>query len=192
MNGADVERALRDDAHASKIFRGVFSLDGMAKRLDVDENAATSLYVFNTHNSSQPGEHWMAMVMRGRTAYYFDSFGRHPRLYPTLSAKLERACDRVYYSTRLFQDLSSTACGDYCLLFALLTSRGWSLQRFVNWLAMFNDSEERDHVLRLTVTLLYGTTFHSSYRQNRGGLTGLQKLHAVRALNILGRECSFA
>lgn len=191
MNSADIERALGGDDVAAQYFAGVFPYDRMVRNFSCS-NDRTKMYVFNTHPSLKPGEHWIAVVTRGRTVYYFDSFGRHPGVYPALCKKLRLESDEVFYNSSLFQNLSSTACGDYCLLFCLLSSRGWSLLRFVNWLRSFESSETRDHALRQILIDRYGPYFHSSYRQNRRGLTGAHKLHNIIGLRASGKRCIFS
>ena len=190
MNSRDIDRALRGDAHCSRYFEGVYSYEEMVRRFACSDDDV-KMYVFNTHPSLKPGEHWIAVVTRGRVAYYFDSFGRHPDVYAALANEFRLQCRRVYYNNTLLQNLSSTACGDYCVLFCLLSARGWSLQRFVNWLSSFDLSETRDHTLRRLLIEMYGDDFHSSYRQNRRGLVGVDKLHNVVGLRAIGERCDY-
>ena len=190
MNSEDIDVALRGDPASAHHFVGVFPYDEMVRNF-TSSTGKTKMYVFNTHPSLKPGEHWIAVVVKGRTVYYFDSFGRHPAVYSRLAEKFRFECDNVFYNNTLFQNLSSTACGDYCLLFCLLSSRGWSLQRFVDWLDSFDSSETRDHTLRRIVTNEYGNNFHSSYRYKRRGLVGVDRLHNDIGLRALGKHCSY-
>jgi len=190
MNSGDIQRALSGDVYTAPLFAGVYPYDAMVRAFTCSDDA-TKVYVFNTHPSRKPGEHWIALVVKGRIVYYFDSFGRHPDVYPALAKKIRRESVKVFYNSCLLQDLSSTACGDYCVIFCLLSSRGWSLQRVVNWMSSFDSSETRDHALRQILIDAYGPDFHSSYRQNRSGLVGGHKLHNVLALRAVGRKCVY-
>ena len=190
MNSLDIRGALQADEAASRYFSGVYPYDLMVKHFacsDVD----SKLYVFNTHASAKPGEHWIAVFTVGRVIYYFDSFGRHPAVYPLLCEKFKLESNSIHYNKHLFQNLSSTACGDYCLLFCLLLSRGWSMQRYVDWLYSLGSADTRDHKLRQLLIDTYGTDFFSSYRQNRRGLVGAHKLHNVVGLRAVGEQCDF-
>ena len=67
-----------------------------------------------------------------------------------------------------------------------MTARGWSVDRFVERLLLFDDSKDRDHALRaLTVRLLGEETL--SYRRNeRAGLVGRHSLHVKDAVALVG------
>ena len=86
MNTTDIERMLRANPRSAVRFRGVHSMDSMVNEV-VKENGE-GFYVFNTKPRRSAGEHWMALATRRGRAYYFDSFGRHPRLYPRLASVL--------------------------------------------------------------------------------------------------------
>ena len=191
MNSADIRHALSTDALTAPRFAGVFPFDKMVEQFSCGDEGVCKLYVFNTHASLQPGEHWIAVMTVGKVVYYFDSFGRHPGIYPRLADKFKLQARNVFYNRHLFQNLSSTACGDYCVLFALLTSRGWTMQRYIDWLFDLGTSESRDHVLRQILIDEYGVGFFSSYRQNRLGLTGKHNLHNVIGLRAVGEQCSY-
>ena len=188
MNTSDIRKALANDPKASLYFIDVFSYDQMVRNVTGENDA---LYVFNTKPSLLPGEHWMAMAVRDGEGFYFDSFGRHPAVYPALSRKLQTLFRTIHWNKVAFQNPSTTACGDYCILFGLLFSRGWTLQMFVNWLSSFTNSEIRDHTIRGIVIDKYGTAFHSSYRDGRRGLSGFQQLHVDRIAKTVSGGCLF-
>ena len=190
MNSADIARALTEDAFTSHLFAGVYPFDQMVDNFSCDPNTS-KLYVFNTHESLKPGEHWIAVHTIGDIVNYFDSFGRHPGVHPRLADKFRREAELVNYNQHLFQNLSSTACGDYCILFCFFASRGWSMQRYVDWLFSLGDSERRDHILRQILIERYGKQFYSSYRQNRSGLSGAHNLHNIVGQRAIGQHCPY-
>lgn len=189
MNARDLERALRGDRVASPLFEGVYPRDVAAnviRRRGASGSRGPRLYMFNTHRRGLPGEHWIAVAVREDGASYFDSYGRHPLHYPGVARALLTVAPVVEWNSRRLQGLTTTACGDYCLWFCLLTARGWSIDRFVARLDLFDNSEDRDHALRaLTVRLLGEETL--SYRRNdRDGLVGRHSLHVKDAVALVG------
>ena len=190
MNAKDLERALYADAKASPLFEGVFPRDVAAsvirRRGPSPRPRAPRLYVFNTHRAGLPGEHWIAVAVRGDRAAYFDSYGRHPRHYPAVASALLAVAPVVEWNSRWLQGLTTTACGDYCLWFCLLAARGWSLRRFVARLDRFDSSEDRDHALRALTVRLLGEETLSYRRNNRPRLIELHDLHVKDAVALVG------
>ena len=75
MNGAQIERALRQDKFASQSFVGVFAADRLpAKEL-------TGSYVVNTDETGQPGQYWVAFYTVDDTIECLDSFGKNRGVY---------------------------------------------------------------------------------------------------------------
>ena len=87
MNGAQIERALRQDKFASQSFVGVFAAD----RLPVKEFPGS--YVVNTDETGQPGQHWVAFYTVDDTIECFDSFGKDPGVY---NAHIKKWLDDTY------------------------------------------------------------------------------------------------
>lgn len=163
-------------------------MDAMINALT--SSAGEAFYVFNTQPREKPGEHWMALAIRDRRAYYFDSFGRHPGAYPHLALKLRHLFAEIYWNRHPFQSLTTTACGDYCVLYGLLFARGFSLQRYADWLYSMGSPDIRDHSLRKILLDSYGSQALSSYRDGRQGLHGSQRLHIKRMSDLLNTECN--
>ena len=187
MNTSDIERILRGDRSAGRIFKGVHSMDSMARQEFAA--GADALYVFNSKPRASPGEHWMALGTRDGCAYYFDSFGRHPAVYAALARRLSETFPLVYWNRYAFQSLTTTACGDYCLAFTLSFARGHTLQQYVDWLAGLGSPDARDHLLRAITVAKFGQGALSSYRSFRPGLRGVQRLHIACMTRLLGDDC---
>ena len=189
MNTSDIRRALTTDQFAKHYLTDVYSYDQVIKAITNRDN---TFYVFNTKPQLLPGEHWMAMGIRNGELHYFDSFGRHPGIYPELCNRLVELFPSVLWNDTPFQNPSTTACGDYCVVFGLLFSRGWNLQDYDNWLGLFPNTDIRDHALRTLTTNIYGNTIHSSYQgPSNALLTGKQNLHVSRIANSLAKHCMF-
>ena len=78
--------------------------------------------IINTDNSSLPGSHWTALVVRGNNVYYFDSFGR---LYNNSSFQtdyienLGKICfgKKIVFQNEVLQSFHSNTCGEFCIYF---------------------------------------------------------------------------
>ena len=192
MDTSDIGRILRGDAYASRLFSGVFARDVFVRfarsRPRVDYAA-----VFNTHDSGQPGEQWIAYVERDGEGWYFDSYGRPPGAYPDVAEALtaSRSVDIVLWNGERLQGLSTTACGDYCVLFVLLCCRGWTFERVLSRLARVPDSERRDHAVRATLIRLYGPNAIATLRESDANYVGRDRLHVASVLESVGSRFPF-
>ena len=121
MNGAQIERALRQDKFASQSFVGVFAAD----RLPVKEFSGS--YVVNTDETGQPGQHWVAFYTVDDTIECFDSFGKDPGVY---NAHIKKWLDDTYkvIQCETIQSDDTTVCGQHCMFFLLLRSCGFSYE----------------------------------------------------------------
>ena len=180
MDTIDLETILGNDPVASKQFVGIYPRDVVAQ---VIPNTGSGKYVFNTHPRGMSGEHWIAVHIRsnGRSSY-FDSYGRHLSSYPLV----DQALRDVAWNAHTLQGFTTTVCGDYCLLFALLSARGWTLVQFLTILTHFRSSEIRDHAVRDLNCQLFGYRSVSAYRNNRSGLVGIDNLHVKRFIDLIG------
>ena len=186
MNSDDIRRILSNDEACAPHFEGVFARDEFIERLlslsfNVDNRLL--LYVFNTHASSQPGEHWIAVASRGRRASSFDSCGLHPARLPDVARALAYRHDIVHWNATPLQNITTTACADYCIIFALTTARRWSFDRLLNAFPS-TSSLQRDHIVRNTIVSLYGTSALSTIRASDPDLSGTHNLHINDVVNL--------
>ena len=121
MNGEDIERAVQ---RRVRRFDGVFTAD----RLPNDPY----LLVCNTDPSHRLGEHWVAIYVddEGRCGEYFDSFGRPPSV--TFRRYLDKHCVHWSYNDVQLQSVVSRFCGQYCVLYCILRSRGMDMRSIVS------------------------------------------------------------
>jgi hypothetical protein len=191
MDTGDLWRILSTDRRVAPLFVGVLPRDRFVKLARATRRDYA--VVFNTHVSRRPGEHWIAYVRLNGRGRYFDSYGRPPDAYPDVAAALldSRPPGGLVWNGQRLQGLTTTACGDYCLLFALLTCRGWTLRRFVETMRRAGDFERRDHAVRATVLRLYGRNAIATLRPDRADVNGAERyvgrdrLHAASALRAL-------
>jgi hypothetical protein len=202
MDTSDLVRILSTDRRAAPLFAGALPRDSFVEL--AREARRDYAVVFNTHASHQPGEHWIAYVRLNGRGRYFDSYGRPPDAYPDVALALRdsRPPAGLVWNGQQLQGLTTTACGDYCVLFTLLACRGWTTRRFVERMLRVGGFERRDHAVRALVLRLYGQRAITTLRHSRNAddadnndnddgaerYIGRDRLHvasAVRALNSM-------
>jgi len=105
-----------DDLLSKQVkFKGTFPCD----KIPVFKDSEYSI-IINVDNSTLPGSHWTALVIRGNNAYYFDSFGRlyDNASFPTeYTVSLQRLClgKKVLFQDKVLQGFHSNTCGEYCI-----------------------------------------------------------------------------
>ena len=98
-------------------FKGAFPCDQIPSFEDNEYSI-----IINVDNSTLPGSHWTALVIRGNNCYYLDSFGR---LYDNGSfpvdyrTSLQRLClgRKISFQDQVLQGFHSLTCGEYCIYF---------------------------------------------------------------------------
>ena len=103
-----------------------------------------SSLIINLDPHYREGSHWVCVfIPKHGLAYYFDSFGAPPSTNNIITF-LERNSKHGYtYNKFIFQDIRSSVCGYWCILFLLLLHRGIRIpdiySLFVPKRGIFND-----------------------------------------------------
>ena len=109
--------------------------------------------IINTDPCDEPGSHWVAVFIKiNSEADIFHSYGLLS-LNEDLVTKL-KFFSHVEFNTTTLQGFS-TVCGQYCLVYLLLRSRGFSLKKIVKLLSIVTITEERDHIIGEVINLTY-------------------------------------
>ena len=69
--------------------------------------------IINLQDSSKNGSHWVAFIVKGKNAFYFDSFGAQPDNYVTQYCRKNGL--QLGYNNYIIQDLNSTQCEIFCI-----------------------------------------------------------------------------
>lgn len=89
--------------------------------------------IVNTHPSSSPGEHWLAIyITKYKHGFFFDSFGNPPdyEQFPKEIVNfLNYNCTTMSYSRKQVQNNFTTTCGQHCVFFLCYIQKGWSYSR---------------------------------------------------------------
>ena len=87
-----------------------------------------SAFVCNTHDSHQPGEHWIVMYV-DEIGDYFDPYGLKPQ-HPEFTNFMNEHCSQWSLSDHILQSPISTVCGQYCVAFLMFRCRNISMHAF--------------------------------------------------------------
>jgi len=167
MNTLDINNILSGDLFARGTFRGTVARDeflSFVPRWD-------GLFVFNTHDSTEPGEHWVAVraELATRSFEFFDSYGRSSKDFSVVYSALKAdGYDVTAENRSVVQGLTSDVCGDYCVYYCLMRSRGWSLEEIVQLLMSIPGVELRDRAVREMILSRYGEDAVSGSPLSRG------------------------
>lgn len=102
-----------------------------------------ALIVVNQDPDFMPGSHWMAVYFdKYNFAYFFDSFGRRPS--GNILRFIRKNSSMFSYNSKQIQSITSTVCGQYCLLFLLNYVMGNTVDDFLN---MFSSQYENNDLL---------------------------------------------
>ena len=125
MWSTEIEHNLKHD----KYFMGCFASD----LLPSFPNSFPKTLIINTKPSNMKGEHWVALVLKKKKCFYFDSFG-----VPILNDDILQFLQDYYkvtYSDVCIQSVNSEKCGKFCIAF-VKTFR--SKQSYSEFLSNFN------------------------------------------------------
>jgi hypothetical protein len=108
-------------------FVGTFAPDELPKRIRKPEYAL----IVNSETNPAIVGHWVALFARGKTVYYFDSYGRPPNFIPLLDKWCRRRFTRIYYNRRNEQSPTSNVCGGYAIFVVWQLCHGASFRQVV-------------------------------------------------------------
>lgn len=116
-------------------------LPSICRLQDILRSVALCCFVANTDPAKRPGKHWVLFIassVRGTIQLeYFDSYGLpmvlYTDLYNSCARKRLLPLIKVYSSVSL-QDVSSSVCGHYCILFAHFRANGHSFKFILGYL----------------------------------------------------------
>lgn len=111
MNSLTIKRLLKN----YKCFKGVYPSDRLPYNLPLPLNI-----IVNTDPHYKPGQHWVCVsIDEFGNGYYFDSFGLPPLVDDIFNFIAQRAYKGWRYNRNIIQNISSTTCGKYCIIFII-------------------------------------------------------------------------
>jgi len=120
-------------------FHGCYSKDQLPKIIN------DGFYIINLDDNSGPGTHWTAFYKYKNKSYYFDAFGF------ICPQNIENIIIPYVYSQKQIQDIDSSSCGYYCILFIkyLQNKNNDMINHYNNFINLFsNDYINNEKVLK--------------------------------------------
>lgn len=161
MNTLEIESILQNLKH----FSGVYAADKLPSLVDVinkNYNKRPTCFISNTQPSYHPGEHWVLFYIpynKRAPVEFFDSFGYHnqasflhSKFFFDFIEKIKASNTSVQIKTNIdrIQDVGSTLCGHYCIIYAILRLQmNLSMSQILSRMNVSIDNKINDrHVLQ--------------------------------------------
>ena len=127
MMTSEIDDCLKGDSYTKQMYKGIFPLDKLPKRLKYH-----SLYVINLDVSTESGSHWTLIKVKSpneQVVTYFDSLGRSPP--KEIMSKLATVAKTIEYADEAVQSMLSQACGYHVLFVSYLLARNYNLREIL-------------------------------------------------------------
>lgn len=185
MFTSQIERALKSDSWAGEYFKGVYPCDKLPQRL----SSYPASVVANTDPSSKPGAHWIAFYFDENAHLdYFDSYGMKHTTYADLRRFAENNSTSIAHNNRQLQGLYSDVCGQYCIAFICLRSRGRTLNYIKNYYSSGGRSWPGKHDDRVRRQI--ANYFNIKTDSHHSGIAGLHGGGHLRTDRSVAEQCS--
>ena len=136
MNSIQLNKILTTNQSTKSNFKGVFARDELPK---IESYPAS--FILNTEKRSHPGQHWIAFYFdEKKNCNFFDSYGNNPDFFK-LKSYITKYSDLLFYNKKVIQGWKSENCGFYCILFLILRSSGYSLEKICD---LFHESPNKN------------------------------------------------
>ncbi len=115
MDTVQLTRLMKSDSVTNREFIGVFPSDYLNTSFEIKRYP--SALIVNTDESTEPGQHWIAIYFdAGRSCEFFCSFGIPPQFYnKTWNDFISRwSIGPLRYNSCIVQRIDSLACGAHC------------------------------------------------------------------------------
>lgn len=151
MNSLQLEQILERDE-----FTKTKKCFVIARDIFINKNIpAPSFIICNTDNSDGTGIHWFVVYYEDYNhVELFDSFALLS-IDETLMNKIISLAPNMTYNDTVIQGSNSSVCGQYCIIFLLLRSRGHSFHQIIRWLLHCKNIEQRDHTVNEIINQRY-------------------------------------
>jgi hypothetical protein len=123
MRGVEILQTVVKDRVACRFFGGLMSIDRLYSKYKPHE----VFYICNTDRWINSGKHWVIVYFINGHAEFFDPLGQPPSLL--FSNFMMKYAKKINFNPSRVQPPNSQTCGEYCLFFASMRSRG---VRFTN------------------------------------------------------------
>lgn len=179
MNTSELSCVLQRSLRNCKVrFLGVFPADEVPKCT----SKFPLCFVANTDAANNPGEHWVACWCESSEQFeFFDSAGMLHDVYPQLRIPYKVTQHNVVQ----LQQLSSNACGHFCIYFLLARAHGYSFSSIIRTLSGVPPALRDDFVKRHLATVVARLSIDNPCRSMCVGQQCCKSFYRVRTNNLL-------
>jgi hypothetical protein len=131
MNTQQLNDILGTDGGTRKLYKGTFAMDKVPPIVD-------GIYVVNTDCSHLPGQHWVCYYVDNSKIEFFDAYGNVTDFYIGLP-------EADQCNLKKLQGSRSSSCGQWCVLYLLYRSRGFTMTQIVRLFS--EDLDDNDHTV---------------------------------------------
>jgi hypothetical protein len=127
MNTNQLHYALKNNSVTKSYFCGIYSYDTLSliKR-------KPKLIICNTDPSYKSGEHWVLFFFNKFSVEFFDPLGKDLNYYGINFVIFVKKFVNYYISNGRVQPIKSSLCGKYCLYYAFLRCKGYSMKQIMD------------------------------------------------------------
>lgn len=100
-------------------FLGVYPCDAYPIKFFLLKNCSI---IFNLSPHYEKGSHFVAVLKKHNSIYYFDSFGK-PCSNKDITKFFRKFKGKIYYNSKTIQHENSFLCGFFCLAFLIFCQR---------------------------------------------------------------------
>jgi len=114
-----------------KSFNGIFMRDELTNKYFINKG----YYIINLDKSTGKGTHW-CVIYKNDKIFYYDSYGFPP------PEEIEKVIKPYIYSTKQIQDINSSSCGYYVILFIIFFNDNKNkddMEIFDDFIKLFNN-----------------------------------------------------
>lgn len=131
MNTIQLTKILSFNKSTKSSFIGVYARDELP-----EITKYPCCFIINTAKRSHPGKHWIAFYFDSKkTCNFFDSYGNHPSFFGLMDFIKENS-DELVYNLKTIQSFRSQNCGFYCILFLILRTTGYTIDKISDFFFM--------------------------------------------------------
>jgi len=179
MNTTELSCVLQRSLRECKVqFVGVFPADEVPKYT----SGFPLCFVVNTDAANNPGEHWVACWCESSGQLeFFDSAGMPHAVYPQLRIPY----NVTHHNATQLQQLSSNACGHFCIYFLLARAHGVSFSNIIRTISGVRPALRDDFVRRHLATILDRLSIDNPCRSVCIGQQCCKSFYQVSTNNLL-------
>ena len=129
LSNKEIFRFLKKDIYTKKIFKGqLIARENPNIKKIVKNFKPSDIVLLNTDRNDRLGMHWLVLQYKSTKTVFFDSLGKCPNQY-AFPYCVKRESLPIVRNTYNLQHFNSSYCGHFCVIYALLLARNYTLNK---------------------------------------------------------------